>query len=66
MRGRLLESISIQMNSGDIFDGKKISDLTAFIINKFADEHLSHDEAVEVLKRTKDIIGEYSKVKKMS
>lgn len=52
-----MESLDIQMEIG-IFSGKKLDELTKFIINKFAEEKLNRDEAVEVLKRTEDIIGE--------
>ena len=33
-----------------ILSGEKICELTKYIINKFADEKLTRDEAVEVLK----------------
>ena len=52
-----MESLDIQMEIG-IFSGKKLDELTKFIINKFAEEKLNRDEPVEVLKRTEDIIGE--------
>ncbi|WP_371296807.1 hypothetical protein [Ruminococcus sp.] len=57
-----MESYDIQMVNG-IFSGKKIDELTKFIINKFAEEGLNRDEAVEVLKNTNNVIGEFAIVK---
>lgn len=51
---------SIQMDNGETFDGKKIGELTEFIINKFSDEKLSHDEAQIVLGKVKETIGEFA------
>lgn len=48
-----------------ILPGEKISELTKYIINKFADEGLSRDEAIEILERTKNLVGEVSKIKKI-
>ena len=56
-----MESFDIQMVTG-IFSGEKLDELTKFIINKFAEEKLNRDEAVEVLKRLEDVIGECSVV----
>lgn len=53
------------MANGEIFDGKKIGELTEFIINKFADEGVSIDEAVIILDKTKDVIGEYCIVQRI-
>lgn len=58
-----LQSPSIQMNSGKIFEGEKISELTVNIINKFADEKLSRDEAMEVLQKVTEVVGEYAIIK---
>lgn len=57
---------SIQMQSGDVLEGDRIRELTTFIINKFAQENLSCEEAKVVLGRAKSIIGEYSKVQKIN
>lgn len=54
---------SIQLNNGKIFDGKKIGELTAFIINKFSEEKLSYDEAKIVLEKAQETLGECSIVK---
>lgn len=59
-----MESYDIQMVNG-IFPGKKIDELTKFIINKFAEEGLNRDEAVEVLKNTNNVIGEFAIVKRV-
>lgn len=58
-----LEFQSVQLNNGKIFDGKKIGELTTFIINKFSEEGLFHDEAEIVLEKTREVLGEYSIVK---
>lgn len=59
-----MKSYDIQMVNG-IFSGKKIDELTKFIINKFAEERLNRDEAVEVLKNTNNVIGEFAIVKRV-
>ena len=61
---RKMKSYDIQMVNG-IFSGKKIDELTKFIINKFAEERLNRDEAVEVLKNTNNVIGEFAIVKRV-
>ena len=48
-----------------VLPGEKISELTKYIINKFADEGLSRDEAIEILERTKNLVGEVSKIQKI-
>ena len=53
----------VLMANGEVFNGDRISELTSFIINKFAEKELSVDEAKIVLDHTKDVIGEYSTVK---
>lgn len=53
-------SQSIQMNNGTVLEGDKISELTKHFINKFADEGLSLDEAIIVINRVKNIIGEFA------
>lgn len=59
-----LEFSSILLNSGKTFDGKKIGELTEFIINKFSEEQLSHDEAQIILTQAKETIGEFCTVHK--
>lgn len=58
---RKTKSYDIQMETG-MFPGKKIDELTEFIINKFAEEKLNRDEGVEVLENVKRIIGEVAVV----
>lgn len=60
-----LEFSSVQLNNGEILDGKKIGELTEFIINKFSDERLSHDEAQIILTQTKETIGEFCQVQSL-
>ncbi len=45
--------------------GEKIGELTKYIINKFADEKLTRDEAVEVLKSVIEVVGEVSVVNRI-
>lgn len=54
----------VLMDNGTIFSGDKISELVKHIINKFADEKLSPDEAKIVLERTKNVVGEYAVVQR--
>lgn len=54
----------IDMGNGKILPGEKVSELTKFIINKFADENLTYDESIEILNRAINSIGEYAEVKK--
>lgn len=49
---------SIQMSSGEIFEGEKIGELTEFFVNKFADEGLSLEKAKIVLNRVEETICE--------
>ncbi len=60
-----LEFQSILLNNGNILDGKRIGELTEFIINKFSEEKLSYDEAEIILDQTKSTIGEFSIVQSL-
>lgn len=53
---------NIQLNSGETLQGDRIGELTAFIINKFADENLSYAEALIVLESAKDVVGDFCSV----
>ncbi len=53
-------SQSIQMNNGSVLEGNRISELVKYIINKFADEELSFDEAKIVISRVEAILGEFA------
>lgn len=55
-------SLDIQMQEG-VLSGEKVDELTKFIINKFAEEKMNRDEAVEVLKNVNNVIGEFAMVK---
>lgn len=56
-------SRDVMMSNGKILPGEKIDKLVNFIINKFAEEEMSVDEAKIALEHAKEIIGEYSTVK---
>lgn len=57
---------NIQMNNGTVLTTTKTEELVRYIVNKFSEENLTYDEANIVLENTKDVIGEFSKVQKMS
>lgn len=57
---------NIQMNNGTVLTATKTEELVRYIVNKFSEENLAYDEANIVLENTKDVIGEFSKVQKMS
>ena len=57
---------NIQMNNGTVLTVTKTEELVRYIVNKFSEENLTYDEANIVLENTKDVIGEFSKVQKMS
>lgn len=58
-----LEFMSIQMENGDIFDGKRIGELVGSVISKFSEEKLTYAEARIVLERTKSVLEEFTYVK---
>ncbi len=58
-----MDCASVQMNNGSVLSGKKIGELTEFIINKFSEEKLTYDEAKIILKQVEFIIGEYSVIR---
>ena len=60
-----MEFRSVQMDNGSVFNGKKIGELAAFIIDKFSQEGLSYDEAVIVLDDTKKVLGEFCKIQSL-
>lgn len=57
---------NIQMNNGTVLTATKTEELVRYIVSKFSEENLTYDEANIVLENTKDVIGEFSKVQKMS
>lgn len=57
---------NIQMNNGTVLTATKAEELVRYIVNKFSEENLTYDEANIILENTKDVLGEFSKVQKMS
>ena len=58
-----LENHDYAMGNGEIFPREKVSELVQEILNKFAEEELSVDEAKLILQRTIDVVGQFSVVK---
>lgn len=58
-----LENHDYAMENGEIFPREKVSELVQEILNKFAEEELSVDEAKLILQRTIDVVGQFSVVK---
>lgn len=65
MKGQII-SQSVQLNNGLVFDDDRINELTKYIINKFADEGLSLEEAVIVLSRVKEVMGEFALIQHLN
>lgn len=57
---------NIQMNNGTVLTATKTEELVRYIVNKFSEENLTYDEANIILENTKDVLGEFSKIEKMS
>lgn len=55
----------IWMNNGQVFEGEKIGELVTEIINKFSEAGLSCAEAKIVLKKTEEVLDEFSRVQKI-
>lgn len=51
------EFSDVVMNDGKLLEGEKIGELVKYIINKFAKENLTRNEAIEILDRTKECTG---------
>lgn len=49
---------NVEMKNGEIFEAKKIRELSVFVIDKFSEEKLSYDQAKIVLDDISAIIGE--------
>lgn len=58
-----LENHDYAMENGEIFPREKVGELVQEILNKFAEEELSVDEAKLILQRTIDVVGQFSVVK---
>jgi hypothetical protein len=54
------------MNNGTVLTATKTEELVRYIVNKFSEENLTYDEANIILENTKDVLGEFSKIEKMS
>lgn len=52
------EFSDVVMNDGKLLEGEKIGELVKYIINKFAKENLTRNEAIEILDRTKEYTGD--------
>lgn len=50
--------MDLAMSTGKILKGEKIRELVNWIINKFAEENISRDEAHQVLEEVKEVVGE--------
>ena len=58
-----LENHDYAMENGEIVPREKVSELVQEILNKFAEEGLSVNEAKLILQRTIDVVGQCSVVK---
>mgnify|MGYP000367128382 CR=1 FL=1 len=58
-----LEYASIQMENGDIFNGKRIGELVGSVISKFSEEKLTYAEARIVLERANSVLEEFAYIK---
>lgn len=56
----------VQLSSGKILEAEKAIGLTKHVINIFADEDVSIEEAYIILEIIKDAIQEFSKVQKIT
>ena len=61
-----LQFSSVQMDNGEIFDGREIGELVEAIINKFSEAGLSYDKAKIVLSNTERVIGECTTINKIT
>ncbi len=54
---------NIFLKDGNVFSSEKINELVEFIIDKFAENKLTVSQGEIVLKRTKELLNEFSVVK---
>lgn len=54
---------SVEMRNGNVLSGDKISQNVRFIINRFAEEHLTSAEAKIILEHTEQFVEEASLVR---
>ena len=55
----------VVMNDGKLLEGEKIGELVKYIINKFAKENLTRNEAIEILDRTKERTGDAAVIREV-
>lgn len=53
-----------ELSNGETFSGIVVDELVQYIMNKFAEERLTYEEAEIVLKKSLDLLGVYSTVQK--
>lgn len=66
MKMSKLQFSTVQMDNGEIFEGKEIGELVGIIINKFSEAGLSYDKAKIVLSETKRVMGECTTINKIT
>lgn len=59
------EFSDVVMNDGKLLEGEKIGELVKYIINKFAKENLTRNEAIEILDRTKECTGDAAVIREV-
>lgn len=59
------EFSDVVMNDGKLLEGEKIGELVKYIINKFAKENLTRNEAIEILDRTKEGTGDAAVIREV-
>lgn len=56
---------AIRLNNGKVLEAEKIDEITKYIIDKFAEEKLSIEEADFILENTKTAIREWTEIQKV-
>lgn len=63
---KMIVFYGIELNNGKTLEGEKIGELVEEIIYKFSEAGLSCTEAKIVLEKTADVLGEFSRVQKVT
>ena len=63
---KMIAFYGIKLKNGKTLEGKKIGELVEEIIYKFSEAGLSCTEAKIVLEKTADVLGEFSRVQKVT
>lgn len=63
---KMIAFYGIELNNGKTLEGEKIGELVEEIIYKFSEAGLSCTEAKIVLEKTADVLGEFSRVQKVT